>query len=222
MAEKEWAEVATATTDTIDGSEHVVEISTAPICSNMSNKDFRELVMRARDAAVSLIQQRIAGVARWDAPEQARAKQFFGRADNEIRATLVSGLPKLLNAMQELVPEKIVRWDDETGRQMTCSVNPDNGDNTAAVCKPDSKKRVIAIYSRFCTISDGDLWAASKVKTLIHECSHYVDTFDSEDIAYSDTEPGLRIFAMRHPDKAIRNADNIAGYIATFDIKIMK
>ena len=67
MAEKEWTEVATATTDTIDGSEHVVEISTAPICSNMSNKDFRELVMRARDAAVSLIQQRIAGVARWGA-----------------------------------------------------------------------------------------------------------------------------------------------------------
>lgn len=222
MAEKEWIEVATATTDTTNGSEHIVEISTTPICSNMSNKEFRKLVMRARDAAVSLIRQRIAGVASWDMQEQARARIFFGRADNEIRATLVTGLPKLLKAMQELVPEKIVRWDDNTNRQLTCSFGHDSGDNMAAVCKPDSKKRIIAIYSKFCTISDGDLWTASKVKTPIHECTHYTDTFDSDDIVYSDTEPGLRIFAMRNPEKAIRNADNITGYIATFDKKIMK
>ncbi|MCA8093193.1 hypothetical protein LGM65_20265 [Burkholderia anthina] len=157
-----------------------------------------------------------------DYVERARAHLYFGRADNDIRATLAIGLPKLLNAMQELVPEKIVRWDDTMNKQLTCGVIPDSGSNTAGICKPDSEKRIIAIYSKFCTISNGDLWTAAKVKTLIHECTHYIDTFDSDDIAYSDTESGLRIFAMSNPDSAIRNADSITGYIATFDRTVMK
>ncbi|WP_347879193.1 M35 family metallo-endopeptidase [Burkholderia sp. BCC0097] len=90
------------------------------------------------------------------------------------------------------------------------------------MCKPDSEKRIIAIYSKFCTISNGDLWTASKVKTLIHECTHYVDTFNSDDIIYSDTESGLRAFAENNADVAIRNADSITGYIATFDKRIME
>ncbi|WP_269765245.1 M35 family metallo-endopeptidase [Burkholderia ubonensis] len=94
---------------------------------------------------------------------------------------------------------------------------PDSGNNHAAVCKPDSEKRVIAIYSKFCTDSDGELYHASKVKVLIHECTHYIDKFDSEDIRYGDTELGMKLFAMSNPDEAIRNADSITGYIATFD-----
>ncbi|NUY34784.1 hypothetical protein F0160_30475, partial [Paraburkholderia sp. JPY303] len=85
--------------------------------------------MRARDAGASLIKERIAAVARWDATEQDRAKIYFARADEEIRSTLAAGLPRLLAAMQELVPEKIVRWDSELNRSLTCSPKPDHGDN---------------------------------------------------------------------------------------------
>ncbi|WP_232434933.1 M35 family metallo-endopeptidase [Burkholderia ubonensis] len=183
----------------------------------MTNKQFADVVLRARDAAVTLIKDRIAAVARWDRNEQDRARTYFGRADEEIRRIMVVGLPRLLRAMQELVPDKIVRWDDERNRNLSCSVIPDSGNNHAAVCKPDSEKRVIAIYSKFCTDSDGELYHASKVKVLIHEYTHYIDTFDSEDIRYGDTELGMKLFAMSNPDEAIRNADSITGYIATFD-----
>ncbi|VWB27514.1 peptidase M35 [Burkholderia lata] len=220
---EEWILVHSgAVTNTNPGSMVYVSINTTPICSNMSNKEFRELVMKARDAAISLIQQRIAGVTMWNVAEQARARLYFGRADNDIRATLAIGLPRLLIAVQELVPEKIVRWDDTMNKRLTCGVVPDSDSNTAAVCKPDSEKRIIAIYSKFCKISNGDLWTAAKVKTLIHECTHYIDTFNSEDIAYSDTESGLRIFAMSNPDSAIRNVDSITGYVATFDRRVME
>jgi len=124
-----------------------VTINTTPICPNMSNKEFRQLIMKARDAGISLIKERIAAVARWDAKEQDRAKTYFARADEEVRSTLAAGLPRLLAAMQELVPEKIVRWDSERSRNLTCSVVPDNDTYHAAMCKPDSEKRVIAIYS---------------------------------------------------------------------------
>jgi hypothetical protein len=220
---EEWILVHSgAVTNTNPGSMVYVSINTTPICSNMSNNEFRELVMKVRDVAISLIQQRVAGVTMWNVEEQARARLYFGRADNDIRTTLAIGLPKLLKAMQELVPERIVRWDDSTNKRLTCGVVPDSGSNTAAVCKPDSEKRIVAIYSKFCTISNGDLWTAAKVKTLIHECTHYIDTFNSDDIAYSDTESGLRIFAMSNPDSAIRNADSITGYVATFDRKVME
>ncbi|WP_096473584.1 M35 family metallo-endopeptidase [Burkholderia stabilis] len=211
----------TATTNTTPGSKVYVDINTTPICPNMSNEQFTETVMHARDAAVRLIKDRIAAVARWDANEQARATIYFGRADAQIRSTLSSGLPRLLAAMHDLVPEKIVRWDSRVSKNLTCSVVPDNGRNHAAVCKPDSHKRVIAIYSKFCSDSFGELYHASKIKVLTHECTHYTDTFNSDDVIYGDTEIGMRVFAMKNPDLAITNADSITGYIATFD-KIVK
>ncbi|WP_175718831.1 M35 family metallo-endopeptidase [Burkholderia anthina] len=210
-----------ATTNTTPGSKVHVDINTTPICPNMSNEQFAEVVMRARDEAVILIKERIAAVARWDANEQARATTYFGRADEHIRSTLSSGLPRLLAAMQELVPEKIVRWDSKASRNLTCSVVPDNGQNHAAVCKPDSHKRVISIYSKFCSDSFGEMYHGSKIKVLIHECTHYTDTFDSEDVIYGDTEIGMKIFAMQNPERAVTNADSITGYISTFD-KIIK
>ncbi|WP_141723384.1 M35 family metallo-endopeptidase [Burkholderia sp. A2] len=207
----------TAMTNTTPGSKVHVDINTTPICPNMSNTQFAEVTMRARDAAVVLIKDRIAAVTRWDADEQVRATTYFGRADAQIRSTLSSGLPRLLAAMQELVPEKIVRWDSRVSKNLTCSVVPDNGRNHAAVCKPDSQKRVIAIYSKYCSDSFGELYHASKIKVLIHECTHYTDTFNADDIIYGDTEIGMKVFAMHNPDLAITNADSITGYISTFD-----
>ncbi|QGZ61217.1 M35 family metallo-endopeptidase [Paraburkholderia acidisoli] len=214
----EWVTVHDAACTNTDSDSCVdVVINTTPICPNMSNRQFTEAVVRARDAAISLIKDRIVAFSRWDIGEQTRAKIYFGRADQEIRGILAGGLPRLLAAVQELVPEKIVRWDSGLNRNLTCAVVPDNGSNHAGVCKPDSANRVIAIYSKFCSDSLGELFHAAKVKVLIHECTHYTDTFNSEDIAYGDTEMGMRIFAMQNPDRAIRNADSLTGYIATFD-----
>ncbi|SMG56252.1 M35 family metallo-endopeptidase [Paraburkholderia susongensis] len=215
--DEEWVEVHTAVTNTTPESMVDVVINTTPICPNMSNKEFRKEAMRARDIGVELIKRRIKGLIRWDVKEQDRVKTFFARADESTRRVLGDGLPRLLAAMQELVPEKIVRWDSETNRKLSCAVKPDTGNNHAAVCKPDSEKRVIAIYSKFCSSSFGHLSGGCKIKTIIHECTHFTDTFYSVDHVYTDKEMGARIFAANHPEKAIENADNITGYIATFD-----
>jgi hypothetical protein len=223
MSDEQWHVVhSTAFTNTEPDSMVTVVINLTPICPNISNRQFREVIVRARDAAVSLIRQRIEAVERWDPRERERARLYFGKADFDIQKTLAVGLPKLLAAMRELVPERIVRWDSDTNSKLSCAIAPDIGDNAASVCKPDSRKRVIAIYSKFCHISNGELWHESKVKTLIHECTHYVDTFDSEDIAYGDTEAGMKMFALNNPERAIRNADSITGYIATFDRTIIQ
>ncbi|MCA8154622.1 M35 family metallo-endopeptidase [Burkholderia contaminans] len=207
----------TAMTNTRPGSKVYVDINTRPICPNMSNEEFRQIVMRARDEAVLLINARIAALVRWDASEQARVTTYFGRANTQIRNTLSAGLPRLRSAMQELTPEKIVRWDSETSRNLSCSVVPDNGQNRAAVCKPDSRKRVIAIYSSFCSDPFGELYHEAQIKVLIHECTHFTDTFDADDAMYGNSESGMRFFAMNNPELAINNADSITGYIATFD-----
>ncbi|MDP9585271.1 UNVERIFIED_ORG: hypothetical protein J2791_004586 [Burkholderia contaminans] len=100
--------------------------------------------------------------------------------------------------------------------------HPTVAKNRAAVCKPDSDKRVIAIYSAFCGDPFGDLRRETQIKTLIHECTHFTDTFNSVDAMYGNSEIGMKIFAMNNPEIAITNADSITGYVATFDIKIEK
>ncbi|MGF6932665.1 hypothetical protein OKW41_001804 [Paraburkholderia sp. UCT70] len=57
---EEWAEVGTAITNTTPASISNVVINTLPICENMSNAEFRNLIMRLRDAALILINERIA------------------------------------------------------------------------------------------------------------------------------------------------------------------
>lgn len=216
----EWITVHdTAVTNTNPDSNVNVSLDPTPICQNMSNADFRALIVRLRDAALPMIQDRIVALSRWDQAERERAKTWFGRADDQIRATLVTGLPKLAQAMKELKPEHVVRWDEQKSVNITCTIFPDNGASDAAVCKPDSARRYIAIYPHFCTLPDAELWSACKLKTIIHECTHYIDTFNSDDVMYGQGT-GLQYWAINNGASAIRNADSIAAYIVHFDKKL--
>src|ERR1700710_1399092 len=192
MPEENWVEVGTAITNrTPDSNVDIfLDLDKPPICSNMTNREFRQVIMKVRDAAVTLVKERLAALSKWDVQERERAVYYFGRSDEQIRSTLATNLPKLLSALQELVPEKIVRWDDALNKSLSCSLTVDGGQNRASVCKPDSAKRLIAIYSAFCTDSNGELFHGAKVKTLIHECTHYTDTFDSVDAMYGNTDSG--------------------------------
>ncbi|RQU85229.1 hypothetical protein DF133_26705 [Burkholderia cenocepacia] len=214
---EEWILVHSgAVTNTNPGSMVYVSINTTPICPNMTNKEFRELMMRLRDAAVILIEERISDLARWDKSARDRVQFWFGRSDEAIREILSCGLPRLAMAMRELQPEKIIRWDEQRGQQLTCSVAPDTGTNDAAVCKPDSARRIIAIYPHFCTVEDVYVAGNCKLKILIHECAHYIDTFDADDVNYGFAR-GIGYWAQTDPVGASRNADSIACYVAHFD-----
>lgn len=217
---EDWVHVGTAYTNTTPGSVHIIELDMTRICENMSNSAFRKLILRLRDAAIALIQERIQGVERWGHDEQQRVHTWFGRSDQAIRARLRIGLPRLLRVMQELRPENVIRWDEQAQRNITCTVFPDNGITDAAICKPDSNRQIIAIYPHFCSLPDARLSTNCKLKVLIHECTHYVDTFDSNDEIYG-FGTGLKIWAQENKNIAIHNADSLACYIAFFDDRIL-
>ncbi|WP_244306524.1 M35 family metallo-endopeptidase [Paraburkholderia lacunae] len=71
----------------------------------------------------------------------------------------------------------------------------------------------------FCTLPDAELWQACRMKVLIHECTHFTDTFNSDDVMYGQGT-GMKYWAPSDPDGAIRNADSIACYVAHFDKKL--
>ncbi|WP_238594162.1 hypothetical protein [Burkholderia pyrrocinia] len=173
LHDDEWESIGTVSTNTTTGSIKDIELDLTPICANMSNKAFRTSIVRLRDMALPLIQDRIAGLARWDDAEQARVQKWFGRCDEMVRHTLQSGMPRLLRAMQALKPENVIRWDQQKQRNITCTVFPDSGYTDAAICKPDSEKRIIAIYSRFCTSPPVQRWRGCQLLTLIHECTAF-------------------------------------------------
>jgi hypothetical protein len=213
MPDQEWFTVATITTNTIEGSIVDVYVNTEPICPNMTNQQFRALVMRLRDTAVSLVESRITALNNWQPTERARLIAWFGHADDNLRNMLALGLPKLKSALLELKPSNIVRYDDESNRYLSCTPALVSENVDASVCKPDSDKRVIAIYPHFCTLPDIHSSKVSKLKTIIHECTHYIDVFDSDDVMYG-SGTGLTIWAKSNPHLTKRNADSITCYIA--------
>jgi hypothetical protein len=157
MPDKEWFTVATVTTNNIPDSVVTIYVDRTPICPNVSNREFRARMMKLRDIAIRLIDDRIIAIATMWPREQERIRTWLGKADDEIRQTLIHGLPRLQAVLRELKPENLVRYDDELGKTLSCVPVADSGMNDASVCKPDSAKRIIQFYSHFCTLPDVEL-----------------------------------------------------------------
>lgn len=212
----EWCTVATGVTNDTPDSCIEVSVNTVPICPNMTNAEFRNLMIQLRDISLRLITQRVVALSTMWTSEQKRMQLWLGRSDLESKKILQAGLARLSAVMGDLKPENFMRYDDERQRTLTCSPVPDSGSNDASVCKPDSAKRMIAFYSHFCTEPDAALEKACKVKALLHECTHFTDVFDSADTMYGNGR-GLEIWTRNHEAEAFTNADNIAHYIAHFE-----
>ncbi|WP_277185425.1 M35 family metallo-endopeptidase [Caballeronia sp. BR00000012568055] len=209
---QEYFEVHTSMTNTVEGSSVTVDVNTARICENMTNAQFRILIMKLRDIAVKMIDVRHGALLNTWTTEKQRVKTWFGSEDEQIRQMLIDGLPRLKAAMLELNPGKFFRFDDEKGQTTSCLPSVDNGNTDAAICKPDSKRRIIYFFPHFCTSHAAKLDDENKLKNLIHECTHFTDTFNSDDVAYGYGK-ALQIWASMNPTKTANNADSIACYI---------
>ncbi|MGC3023851.1 M35 family metallo-endopeptidase [Burkholderia sp. DN3021] len=67
--------------------------------------------------------------------------------------------------------------------------------------------------SCFCTgLRDQNMFGDSRLSTLIHEVTHFVDTFGSSDPRYG-LDPTATAWARANPDLALRNADTLTGFV---------
>jgi uncharacterized Zn-binding protein involved in type VI secretion len=205
--------------------EHPPEAEqTENICPNMTNKEFATLAMKLRDMAISYItDKRLPELERWDKEAQARAKTWFGVADPSLREHLQRGLAACVRVLQGLEAKNFVRFT-AGGKLVSCVL--DNGFGTvAAVCKPDIATHTIAIALPFCELEhdnrvifgtdkvrDGD----SRLLTLIHEVTHFDDTFSSDDTWYGTAKSRSQVNDQNLGALRV-NADSIAAYILGVD-----
>ncbi|PXX32288.1 MULTISPECIES: M35 family metallo-endopeptidase [Burkholderia] len=206
-------EIAEAVTDTIEGSMIEALISNGPpICPNMTDAEFRRTVLTLRDSAVKMIDVRLADLSKWGTVERERVVMWFGSSDEAIRQRLSVGLSAVSRVMHDLKPGNFVRQSERLDRYLGCTPNNKNPDGVVAhVCGPDTATHTICIHENFCEMRAVSSAKDSMLSTLIHECTHFVDTFGSHDHRYSMRE--CLTFAKTHPELAIDNADSIAGYV---------
>jgi len=210
--DEEWFLVHSATaTNTNPGSMVEVTINTEKICPNMTNKEFREMVLSIRDRAVSLVDKRITDLQRWSSTDKARVLQWFGRTDEGTRRILLTGLTAITEVLKSLTGHNFTRWDSERFKHIGCVPNPNQSGVAASVCSPDTATHTIAIHVDFCTMRDFSWEKDSMISTLIHEASHFDDTMGTRDHRYFMEE--CLTFGAENPNQAINNADSIAGYI---------
>jgi peptidyl-Lys metalloendopeptidase len=212
--EHQWVEVATGMTNTTPGSNVDVFLSMdgLPICPNMTDAEFRKRVLKLRDEAVLQVGKRITELQRWNSMEQARVAEWFGRNDGATRNRLLMGLIAVNGVLRDLKPKNFVRQSPELDRYLGCQPNMKNFGAAAHVCGPDTATHTICIHELFCTMRDRSAGADSKLSAIIHEATHFTDTFSSGDHKYTIT-PFLPRWGQENPDLAIDNADSIAGYV---------
>lgn len=164
-----------------------------------------------RDKAVTLIsKKRLPELERWGKTDQARVKDWFGIADQSMREHLQHGLSACERVLRELDCKNFVRLTPD-GKTLSCIV-PSYGETTVAmVCKPDTSTHTIAFNTSFCRLRDTSAGVDSKLSSLIHEVTHFEDTFGSSDSIYYLRESRKAVELDQVKVKS--NADSIAGYV---------
>jgi len=176
------------------GVTHAPEAEPAEkICPAMTNKEFCQMALRLRDQSIEFIEKkRLPELDRWDKAAQTRVEEWFGVADQSMREHLQKGLIACKRVLEGLGCQNFIRYSEANQRNLGCVFLSDTVGTIAAVCKPDIATHTIAIGLDFCDfpenmliygtsiIRDGD----SKLLTLIHEVTHFNDTFSSFDTWY--------------------------------------
>ncbi|WP_176046169.1 M35 family metallo-endopeptidase [Burkholderia sp. BCC1644] len=213
----DWIHVGKGESNTVLGSKVVIPLSLngPPICPNMTDAEFRKLVLGLRDEAVVITKQRIAELARWTPDIQARVAVWFGSPDKAIRTWLAAGLRALVIVMSDLTAKNFVRPGSDADLATGCLPNMKDLDGEVAhVCRPDTATHTIAINIHFCSLPDRSASnLSSKQLTIVHECSHFIDTFGSEDYPNAYGRWACERLAKEHPEQAIGNADSIAWFV---------
>ncbi|MBB5497963.1 M35 family metallo-endopeptidase [Paraburkholderia sp. MM5384-R2] len=192
-----------------------VDISGPPICYNMSDAEFRKAVLTLRDDAVRVIELRVQELSNWHAAAKTRVKQWFGSSDEDTRTKLMSGLKALVPVMNGLTARNFVRVDSQQDRATGCVPGRKNLDGQVAhVCAPDTATHTIAINRDFCALPQKSASRLSSMQlTIVHECTHFIDTFGSVDHPGGYGYTACTWLAREHAYRAITNADSIAWYV---------
>ncbi|MDI9649153.1 M35 family metallo-endopeptidase [Burkholderia cenocepacia] len=213
--DKEWFLVHSgAVTNTNPGSMVDVYINTTPICPNMTNRQFRITASRLLKWSIILVERRITDLKRYDKTTKDRMIYWFNRCDENTRQYLLDGFSRHLSILKTLTPHHFVRSGPNLDRMLGCVPNMVDIDNEAAhVCGPNTERRLISIAMKFCTgLRDQNMFGDSRLSTVIHEVTHFVDTFGSGDPRYG-LDPTAAAWARANPDQALRNADTLTGFV---------
>lgn len=187
---------------------------TENICPNLTNREFCDLVLGLRDVAVGLVEQRLKDLDVWGKPEQQRVARWFGTSDDDVRQYLKTGFRQTLKVLKELTGDNFVRYSEQAMRNVGCTPSGNKTVLAAEVCGPDTETRTIGIGLRFCSLPDISYGIDSQMNTLIHEVTHFKDTFSSKDTVYTMRASLSLAFQSR---VALENADSLTGYVVYGD-----
>ncbi|WP_175769071.1 M35 family metallo-endopeptidase [Burkholderia cenocepacia] len=213
--DQEWLLVHSgAVTNTNPGSLVDVYINTTPICPNMTNREFRMMATRLLKWSTILVERRITDLKRYDKATKDRMIYWFNRCDENTRQYLINGFSRHLSVLKTLTPHHFVRSDPNLDRMLGCVPNMSDIENEAAhVCGPNTERKLVSIAMKFCTgLRDQNMFGDSRLSTLIHEVTHFTDTFGSTDPRYG-IDPTAAAWARANPDQALRNADTLTGFV---------
>jgi hypothetical protein len=185
-----------------------MENSTEADAPVVLDREFCDLMLGLRDMAIRLIEKRTYELFRWEIFERDRVERWFGSADEEMRDYLHTGLMKCKFLLQGFTCQNFVRYLPAWGHNLGCT--PLDNNPVAQVCPVDTRSHTIAINREFFELLQISPSKDSQLSTLIHEVTHFRDTFSSVDLRYGLN--AARRFTGT-PKLSRINADNIAGYV---------
>ncbi len=175
-------------------------------------KDFCENISRIIRLAYMHVSIRHAGINIWDRAEKERFKKWFGVDDGIGVARIKLGLWSMKNVLEKLSCSDFLPWTTEIGKALGCPVNENKPYVVAAVC-PEPGQHKIMLSHGFLKLQQTGWNSSTQVAVLIHELAHMPDVLGTRGEGERYGFFGAQSLARDTPADALRNSDNVAGYV---------
>ncbi len=175
-------------------------------------KDFCEKISEVIRVAYMYVSIRHAAINIWDRREMERFKKWFG-VDDGIGVTRIKlGLWSMKNMLEKLSCSDFLPRTTEVGKSLGCEVDENKPNVMAAVC-PEPGQHKIMVSHGFLKLRQAGGSISTQVSTLIHELAHMPDVLGTRGAGEEYSFYKARSLAIMSPDDALRNSDNVAGYV---------
>lgn len=182
------------------------------ICPGMTNEAFVNEINSIKNRLINiLLLETIPAVSKWDDKVKAKAIKWFGTDSKELRQILLDGYTNSVAVLRKIEGKNFIRADsikvDPISGKDPYGCTPANisAGTVASVC-PIDESHHINIYPDYCELKEVGYNSSHKLSVILHEVTHFKDTFSSLDRAYTEVA-SLRL-VKNNPAQAQQNADS--------------
>jgi len=177
---------------------------------------FCEEMVETIRLSLSAVNIRFLDFRRWGLPEKNRFEKWFGIDGPTARTRIEHGLGSMKMILESLGCENFLPLTDKIADELGCKGTKVEPLAVAAVCPIVGPVRIMLGKGYF-SLDNTRPSGPTRPLVLLHELAHLPQVLSTRGVGETYTLFLAKMLAKTNPEEALRNSDNVAGYILDWE-----